>query len=194
MDSTNEIAKALVEAQKKIESAHKDKTNPHFKNRYATLEAVWDACHRALSENGIAVTQTLHYSQMGAAILRTSLLHTSGQSIISECPLLNPKGDMQGLGSAITYARRYSLAAIVGVTQDDDDGEGSSARGGTSKTITEAQGKRLYMIATSELKQTKDWYLGFIKDSGYENPSDILMSDYEAVEKKMRAKPGGKNG
>lgn len=197
IEETNEITKALVEAQKKIQAAHKDGKNPHYKSKYATLEGVWEACREALNAHGLAVTQTIRARESGV-FLRTRLLHTSGQSIYGDCPLLNPKGDMQGLGSAITYARRYSLAAIVGVVQEDDDGEqaslaSSKTAGGASSesrsssgTISEAQGKRLYAIATGELGRTKDWYLKFVNDWGLDKPSDMLKSEYEQFEQDMR--------
>lgn len=184
------IASALVKAQKQIQAAHKDGKNPHFKSKYATIEAVWDACRDALNSSGLAVTQTVEVGEYGP-LLKTTLLHVGGQIITSECPLLNPKGDMQGLGSAITYARRYSLAALVGVVQEDDDGQSATTKAydhpaSPNQHISEAQGKRLYAIATGELKRTKEWYLTFVEGWGVERPSDILKSEYEQFEQDMR--------
>lgn len=121
------IAAALVKAQGQIEGAKKDSENPHFKNKYADLGAVWDACRDALKANGIAVVQMGELVE-GQWALLTILLHESGEQVRGYVPLLNTKGDMQGLGSAITYARRYGLAAIVGVCPEDDDGNAASEK------------------------------------------------------------------
>jgi hypothetical protein len=121
------LAAALVKAQAQIKGATKDSTNPHFKNTYADLGSVWDACREALQLNGFSVIQHGDLYE-GQWVLTTLLLHESGESMTGRVPLLNSKGDMQGLGSAITYARRYGLAAMVGVCPEDDDANAASAR------------------------------------------------------------------
>lgn len=123
----SELAKALHKAQGQIEGAKKDSANPHFKSKYADLASVWDACREALQANGLSVAQYSRVTDSGA-VLTTRLLHISGESIEGDVPLLNGKGDMQGLGSAMTYARRYGLAAMVGVCPEDDDGNAASER------------------------------------------------------------------
>lgn len=120
------LAEALCRAQKKIKSAEKDSVNPHFKNKYASLSAVWDACKDALNDEGISVVQTFGTHDNGQHFLKTQLLHTSGETIESLCPLIMTKSDMQALGSCASYARRYSIASMVGVVQDDDDGNAAS--------------------------------------------------------------------
>lgn len=121
------IAAALVKAQGQIEGAKKDSHNPHFKSKYADLASVWDACRAALHANGLSVVQYGTLTEAGAALV-TKLLHESGESVEGVTPLLNTKGDMQGLGSAWTYARRYGLAAMVGVCPEDDDGNAASEK------------------------------------------------------------------
>lgn len=131
MTNQNEIAAALCKAQLNIGRAIKDSTNPAFKSKYADLSAVMDACMPALNNEGIAVTQVFEETADGKPVLITRLMHTSGQHIDSFCPLFVDPGmrnPMHGLGSACTYARRYSLAAICGVAQDDDDGNASYAQ------------------------------------------------------------------
>jgi hypothetical protein len=88
---------------------------------------VWDACRDALHKNGFSVVQMGELVE-GQWALLTILLHESGEQLRGHVPLLNTKGDMQGLGSAITYARRYGLAAIVGVCPEDDDGNAASEK------------------------------------------------------------------
>lgn len=122
------IAPALLEAQKAITFAAKDSLNPHFKNKYADLSSVIDAVKSALNTAGIVFIQSLSPSEPGYLALSTRLLHSSGEWIedIAVCAL--SKNDAQGVGSATTYLRRYSLAAITGVYQDDDDGNAASLK------------------------------------------------------------------
>ena len=143
------LAAALVKAQGQIEGAKKDSKNPHFKSSYADLASVWDACRTALQANGFSVVQ---YGDVveGQHVLMTLLLHESGDSIKGCTPLLNGKGDMQGLGSAITYARRYGLAAIVGVCPEDDDGNAASEKP-QAKQTTKPEG---YDTFVADLKKT----------------------------------------
>lgn len=117
-EQINELAKALNAVQKKITGAKKDADNPFFKSKYADLESVWDACREPLTENGLSVTQFLN----GEALV-TMLLHSSGQWIKGEQKIYTKDNSPQAFGSAITYARRYGLAAIVGIVQVDDDGQ-----------------------------------------------------------------------
>ena len=123
-----ELAKALAAAQGEMTAASKDATNPHFKSRYATLASVWDAIRGPLSRNGLSVSQVLETPDAGpGVIVRTILLHTSGQWIASRYVMPIPdKLTPQAVGSAITYARRYALSAIVGIAPDDDD-DGNAA-------------------------------------------------------------------
>lgn len=121
-----EIAKALAKAQASIEGAKKDSQNPFFKSRYADLDSVWTACKKPLSDNELAVIQITEGTAESLALV-TILTHSSGEWIKGVLPLCPVKYDPQGIGSAITYARRYALAAMVGVCQVDDDGEAAMA-------------------------------------------------------------------
>ncbi len=126
--STGKLAEALAKAQAAMEAAAKDRTNPAFKSKYADLTSVWDACRAALTSNGLAVAQIMVSAPEGFVAVETRLLHTSGESLSSVCTLPATKKDAQGYGSAITYARRYGLSAMVGVVADDDD-DGNAASG-----------------------------------------------------------------
>lgn len=126
-ENINELMTALSKAQGKIQPALKDKANPFFKSSYADLASVWTACRDALSENGLAVVQSVvTYPDKGMNLV-TTLGHSSGQWMKSEMPIISQKVDPQSLGSAITYYRRYSLAAMVGVAPEEDDGEAAQA-------------------------------------------------------------------
>ena len=125
-ESLASLAQALAHAQFAIEGAKKNAQNPHLKNKYADLGSVWDAVREPLSCNGLAVVQLPMPSEPGTLRLRTQLLHKSGEWLASELVMPVAKQDPQGYGSALTYARRYALAAMLGVTQEDDDGQAAS--------------------------------------------------------------------
>jgi hypothetical protein len=127
-DSIAKIAFALAKAQPKIEGAVKDKTNPHFRSQYADLGNVVDAIKPAISEHGLSFVQCCHPSDTGADV-ETIILHESGEWI--SCGRIHvpaTKHDAQGFGSALTYARRYSLSAAFGVAPEDDDGNAASKK------------------------------------------------------------------
>lgn len=126
-ESIKGIANALLLAQSEISFAAKNSQNPHFKNKYADLPAVIDAVKEALNRNLIVFIQSASPSDDGKLHLTTRLLHNSGEWIedTAVCPL--PKSDPQGFGSAMTYLRRYCLASMLGLYQDDDDGEAARA-------------------------------------------------------------------
>ena len=122
-----ELASALSKAQGKITGALKDSANTFFKSNYADLSSVWDACREHLSANGLAVVQ-VNGNEAERVTLTTTIIHSSGQWIRGTCSAKPAKDDAQGIGSVITYLRRYGLAAIVGVAQVDDDGEAAVGR------------------------------------------------------------------
>lgn len=138
-ENINDLAAALSKAQGEMQAAIKDKINPFFKSSYADLGSVWDAARPVLSKYGLCVMQTTEMSTMLSGPLQimmvTTLAHTSGQWVKSYLPLNPSKNDSQGIGAALTYLRRYSLSAIVGVVcDDDDDGETAVGRGKTQST------------------------------------------------------------
>lgn len=113
---------AKAKAQAKITNATKDASNPHFGSKYATLAAATDACLGPLAEQGISVWQFPSNGQGETIGVTTLLGHSSGQWIESTLFVRPAKFDAQGVGSAITYLRRYALMAIAGVAPEDDDG------------------------------------------------------------------------
>jgi hypothetical protein len=122
-ESIKELAKALSSAQAVMIGAKKDSNNPFFKSSYADLESVWNACREPLTKNGLSVAQTLGSKEDGI-YLTTILMHSSGEYLSDQIkiPIAKPN-DPQALGSATSYCRRYSLAAIIGLYQTDDDAE-----------------------------------------------------------------------
>jgi hypothetical protein len=118
---------ALVKCQTQIKVALKDSKNPHFKSNYADLTSVMLACKDALAANDLAVLQLSRIHESGTPVLVTRIIHVSGEHVEGEFPLVcKDPNDPQKLGSAVTYARRYALAAALGITADDDDGQAAS--------------------------------------------------------------------
>ena len=120
------IAKALAVAQLEMGPALKQSVNPAFRSKYADLNSVMDACLPALNKNGIAVIQPMRVDDMGGRNVVTVFLHESGESLECPIPLILGKNDMQGLGSAITYARRFGLMSLAGIAPEDDDGNAAA--------------------------------------------------------------------
>lgn len=165
-EQINEIMAAMAKAQGEFAHAIKDSENPYFKSKYANLAAVWQACRGPLSKNGLAVVQTLDFSGEGQ-VLVTTLGHSSGQWIKSFLALpISTKP--QEVGSCLTYYRRYMLAAMVGVYQDDDDGEGATRPLRMAYNRDPDPSKRL----TKEQADTLDKLMDQIDDDKY-------MSDLE---------------
>jgi hypothetical protein len=119
------LAKALVAAQKATESIKKAATNPAFRSKYADLAHVVEGVVPALNNAGVAVIQSPAMDGERVSVT-TVLLHESGSSITGTLHLKPTKGDPQGVGSAITYARRYALLAMTGAAPEDDDGNAAS--------------------------------------------------------------------
>ena len=124
-----DLAAALCAVQGELKPAIKQADNPFFKSKYVDLPGVWEAIRPLLAKNGLSVVQTFTASADGPTIV-TTLMHKSGQWVSSELFLKPAKSDPQGVGSAITYGRRYALSAMVGVVADeDDDGNAASQWG-----------------------------------------------------------------
>jgi hypothetical protein len=135
----NKIAAAFVKAQKAFGPALKTSTNPHFRSKYADLSNCIEAVIEALNNNGIGLMQRTYESKDGVMV-ETVFVHESGE--VMECGLLHvPAGkqDPQGYGSALTYARRYSLLAATGLAPEDDDGNSASRKTEIKSTVNESQ-------------------------------------------------------
>jgi hypothetical protein len=133
----NALAAALAKAQGEMKNAGLNKVNPHFKSKYADLPTIRDAVTGVLSKHGLAIAQFTRCGEHGT-VLVTRLMHADGGVIDGEFPLPNLSDQPQKMGSAITYARRYSLAAMCGIAaEEDDDAEAATDRGnGAQKAAT----------------------------------------------------------
>lgn len=143
----NELATALAKAQGQMEGALKASANPFYKSRYADLKSVWEACRKPLSDNGLSVVQAVRCEHQSpdvnalkqvadniglppAVICTTMLMHSSGQWIMEELTMWPKENGPQPIGSCTSYARRYGLAAMIGIYQEDDDAESGQGRSG----------------------------------------------------------------
>jgi len=124
-ESIKNLALALSKAQSEVKNAVKDSNNPFFKSKYADLTAVWDACRDVLAKYELSICQ-MPSGKDGKMALETVLMHSSGEFVSNSFEMTPSKNDPQGIGSAITYARRYALAAFVGIATEDDDGNAAS--------------------------------------------------------------------
>lgn len=124
-ESIAALAKALATAQGELENANKNSSNLHFKSRYADLAEILNTVRPVFSKHGLAIVQMPSF-EGGLASVETLLTYTNGEWISSVCSAPVQKSDPQGVGSAITYLRRYSLAAFAGIAQEDDDANGAS--------------------------------------------------------------------
>ena len=145
-ETIGSLAAALSLAQGQIKPAPKDSANSHTGKSYADLTSVWEVARDPLTANGLAVIQTFAPAEPGQITIETTLAHSSGEWVSSllTMPAIANKGqqDAQAYGSAITYARRYSLAAILGIAPagEDNDGEGmATAKARPAANGTQAQ-------------------------------------------------------
>ncbi|NKX40851.1 ERF family protein [Rhodobacteraceae bacterium R_SAG2] len=141
------IASALSAAQMEMGKALKQANNPHFRSKYADLGNVMDACLPALNKNGIAVVQPTTDDDTGRYV-KTILIHgETGETLECRVPLIVSKNDMQGYGSAVTYARRYGLMAMAGIAPEDDDGNAAAKAAPQVQTVSAGQYTKLRDLA-----------------------------------------------
>lgn len=201
------LAAALAKAQGSMKHAAKDAANPFFKSKYADLASIWEACRAALAANGLSVTQIPDGGDAEHMTLSTTIMHSSGEWISGNYPIRPIKNDPQGIGSAITYARRYALSAMVGVVADeDDDGEAALGRGNNAKQTsagvvaakksmwTDDQKKEAGGCRASLMEFGKDAEAEFNatwKVMQYDTPSDVI-DELMKILNKWRSVAGGK--
>jgi len=150
-ESIKELASALAKAQGAMGAAIKDAANPFFKSKYSDLASVIEAIKKPLADNGLSFVQGTDFDDTSAVIVETMLMHSSGEWLSSRIKMTPAKPDPQGIGSCITYAKRYGLQALIGVPSDDDDGNAATGKAEhkspatleSSKTIAASEFDRL---------------------------------------------------
>ncbi len=150
-EQVDKIIPALLKAQAKLEHASKDSSNPHFKSKYADLATVLDTCKPVLEEFKLGFTHQRESTELGEYLI-TTLWHETGQFLSSRSKLKPTKEDPQGYGSAMTYARRYDLSALIGLASEDDDGNAASAEPAPAKSYFKNAAER--NTYTANIKQS----------------------------------------
>jgi hypothetical protein len=178
-EKVDQLALALVSVQEEMDVAPKDADNPYFNSKYADLATIWRTAQKVLPKNGLAVVQTMEPSDGTVVSVTTRLLHKSGQWIEGTVTMVPKKSDPQAIGSCITYARRYSLGAIIGmVTDEDDDGNVASGRASDKKGASPKEQKQEEKADSNVVKARKLWdrmkNAGFSKDQILKDWSDTL--------------------
>lgn len=155
-EQINELAKALADFQSEVKDPSKDKENPYFKSKYVALDGVLQTVRPVLAKHGLSVMQ-LPTSDETAVTVTTLLMHSSGQFIESEpFKVLLTKKDAQAAGSALTYARRYSLSSVLGIAWDDDDDGDSIAETNVTKELL-AEIQELAQVKNIENKNVSNF-------------------------------------
>ena len=183
-DTITKIAPALLSAQKAITFAAKDAINPHLKSKYADLPSVIDAVKGALNDNGIMFSQTATESEPTTLRLTTRLIHESGEWIEDTATMPIAKTDPQGYGSAMTYCRRYTLAAITGLYQDDDDGQKTVRQAPTKTEVPTELAETAMAMAKQGIKAYETFWKGLkptdralLNESGKHAELKVIAAD-----------------
>lgn len=166
-ENINELALALSKVQASLHGAQKTSENPFFKSSYADLQSVWESCRELLARNNLSIVQAGAPAKDKHIAIRTVLMHSSGQWIDGVTELPMTKADPQQAGSAITYARRYSLAAMVGIYQTDDDANAATHETESERNARES--KRALNDAKIELF------------NAYDKDKELLQKDAQDV-------------
>ncbi|MGX9366248.1 ERF family protein [Desulfoplanes sp. PS50] len=179
------LAMALSRVQGAMEFAKKDSVNASYSSHYSSLAACLDSCRIQLADNDLAVIQIIRTGNDGVMHLLTRLIHArSGEWIESDYPIFCQIDNPQAVGSALTYARRYSLCAIIGIASEDDDGEHAihyNDKGGNSGCKTDSKpGKAGDAVATHKQIET-------IEEMARERGLDALEAVGKFFEKKVDA-------
>jgi hypothetical protein len=171
-ESILDLAKALNILQGQLMTVPKEKINPFHQSKYADLSAIWEMCRQPLAANGLSLVQTTEVIENNV-ILETTLLHSSGQWLRGKLSLNPVKLDPQGIGSALTYGRRYAMCAMLGIAADaDDDAEGASSHPGDKRTAANSK--------SSEKKAAmdSDWLKRSLKSLNW-NPLDWIKETFK---------------
>ena len=188
-EQINEIAEALAAAQGEILNPNKSAENPFFKSKYADLAEVLSVVRPAFSKHGLSVVQMPYSSDDGAIGVTTMISHKSGQWMQGslELPLQVAKNVNQDAGSAITYMRRYALAAAAGVAQEDLDanlGEKNTGKVTNLKIISKAKAAEI----TGLVEETGADLVGFLNFCHAESVETIPANKYEKARDALIAK------
>lgn len=185
-EAINELAAALAKAQGAMRGAKKDADNPFFKSKYADLASCWDAIREPFTANGLSVIQ-LTEPTVDVITVETILAHSSGQWISSKIAMKPVKADPQSVGSCLTYARRYSLAAATGIAPEDDDGNTASGKQALSVDYIDDKQKSTIIDFINDKQIDVNKFLAFMKCESIET---IPASEFNKAVASLKAAKG----
>lgn len=185
-ETITKLAESLSKFQSAVTMPSKNRNN-FFGRKYADLGAIFAAIQNPLADQGLSITQPISFTQEGKLIIETYLLHTSGEWIASTYPVNPVKDDPQSMGSAITYARRYSISSLLGIASEDDDDANEATnliqRQKTSKkpapTATKTSSEdNVVSKSTTEPPATGNYYQNSKKTDGENPPKAYQPKDW----------------
>lgn len=185
-ESIAALAEALAKARGEFSEVKKSSSNPFYKSKYADLSVIIDATYKSLSKNGLAVMQFPGEVNGGAVTILTMLLHASGEWVSEETTMPVSKNDAQGIGSALTYGRRYALQSLLNVAaEEDDDGNGA-----VSKKVTDSEKRfndtrisavnvREFWKEARKTGKSNDQVAAYLANLGHVQTEEIKQSEFE---------------
>lgn len=188
----NEIAKALAEFQQVVKDAKLDSVNPHFKSKFSSLSAIYAACRPLMGKYGLSFTHIVEPNGEGM-LVSTLLMHSSGQWIKSSMPVHVDHSKPQAVGSGISYGRRYTLAAIVGISDTEDDDANEAQNNPAPKPETKYLTKEQKNILAEALNEDSyEWFYENLKKIGFASldvvPEEKFKGLMKSIENKKAAK------
>jgi len=184
-DQINELLTALSKAQGMIKGASANSVNPHFKSKYADLSSVWEACRDALSQNGLSIIQFPCEFSDNRMFLTTRIGHSSGQWLEQTMSSPVDKPTPQGIGSVLSYMRRYALSSVVGISQlDDDANEANIAPKERPATLTADEQTHIKVLAET----TDTDLMNITRHFGKQSFDQIERLHYATIVKSLEKK------
>jgi len=182
--STPELFASLAKMQGEVENATKGSVNPHFKSRYADLAEVLNTVRPVMAANGLSVIQSPSFDGVRVCVT-TTVCHASGGYVSGEISCVPAKHDGQGVGAAVTYLRRYALAAFAGVAQEDDDGQSATTTQRVAyPKITPGQASSI----KSDLEELAIDEAAFLKHYGVPTIAEITTDKVALIDRAFAAK------
>lgn len=182
----NELVAALAKAHLEIKAPKKDKVNPMFKSKYSSLDAIYEACREPLARQGLVLSHSVEGN-----VLITTLRHLSGQAIECRVPMFIDKVTSQGFGSALTYARKYSVCSLLSLPSDEDD-DGNAAE---QEQKAPSRIKKLSFIEIDQIKQLiadDDALMSNLLNAHKVKHIHDLEGDFQVIYTNLRAAKGVK--
>lgn len=184
----NEIYSSIINFQSEMQQPKKNATNPHFKNKYSSLDEIVSTIKPTLTKYALAFLQDVKSDGTNIQIT-TRIIHTSGQWIESDVLTMHAdKQTAQGQGSAITYGRRYQLSAMLGITSDEDDDGNIASANDDRRELSDAQINRLYAIAKSKNVSVDDIKKAILKKYNKTSTKDLTKKEYDDICKNLENK------